>query len=52
MVENKTEDRRCGQCRETVGDVWQGYVHCAWLNYDVWAQSLMCKHGLDLCDCF
>lgn len=48
MVNECNECPKCGQCKECRGDVWQGFVYCAWLNHDVWADSLMCKHGLDL----
>lgn len=52
MVDEKQTNGKCGSCREVTGDVWQGYVHCAWLNCDVWAYSLKCQHGQDLDDCF
>lgn len=52
MVEEKKPIPRCGECSEVCGSVWQGYVFCAYLNQDVWAQSIKCQHGLDLDDAF
>lgn len=48
MVTEKQEQPKCGACKEVIGDIWQGYVYCAYLHCDVWANSLMCQHGKDL----
>lgn len=50
MVNEFNDCPKCGQCKECRGEIWQGYVYCAWLNQDIWAGSLMCQHGLDLLD--
>lgn len=52
MVNNSEQQPRCGSCQEVTGNVWQGYVYCHYLKCDVWAQSLMCQHGIDLDDAF
>lgn len=52
MVNVAMEEPRCGQCPEVVGERWQGYCFCAFLNQDVWANSVMCPHGKFLAECF
>lgn len=39
------EQPKCRDCKECVGQIWQGYVYCAWLHCDVWAASIQCEHG-------
>lgn len=50
MVNEENKVPQCGKCKEVIGCVWKGFVYCAYLNQDVWAQSMMCKHGKDLLD--
>ena len=52
MVEEKKKEPRCGECQCVIGNVWCGFVYCHWLKCDVYADSLMCQHGLDLLECF
>ena len=52
MVGKQNEELKCGSCSECIGDVWNGYVYCAFLGCDVWAGSLMCQHGKDLQEIF
>lgn len=52
MDVNENEENRCGQCSEVIGCRWKGFVYCAYLHQDVWADSLMCQHGEDLLECF
>lgn len=52
MVESQEQKKKCATCQEIHGNIWVGYVYCAWLNCDVWADSLRCQHGLDLDEMF
>lgn len=36
---------RCRDCREVCGEIFRGYVYCAYLNRDVWGASMQCDHG-------
>lgn len=52
MVEQNEQSLKCATCPEVTGNIWCGYVYCHWLNCDVWAESLRCKHGNDLEEIF
>ena len=52
MVNENKEDPKCGACQEIRGCVWQGFIYCNYLQCDVYAESLMCQHGLDLLEMF
>ena len=52
MVDDTLNVRRCRMCKELWSEPIGGLVYCPYLNQKVWADSLMCKHGEDLLDCF
>ncbi len=52
MVNCGMDSPRCCTCPEVVGEKFQGYVFCMFLNHDVWGQSIRCPHGMDLAECF
>lgn len=48
MVNLENTQLKCGSCPEHVGCPFNGYVYCAMLGQDVWADSLRCPHGIDI----
>lgn len=52
MVNVGVDEPRCRHCLEVAGDREGAFIVCAFLNHSVWADSLMCPHGLDLMECF
>ena len=52
MAVMNNDQKRCRQCPEVNHHEFGGFVYCAWLNQDVFAESIMCPHGRDLLECF
>lgn len=43
---------RCRTCKEVIGPREGAFVFCAYLNQDVWADSIQCSHGELVNDAF
>lgn len=52
MVNEFVDCPRCRQCLEVAGGREDAFIFCAFLNQDVWGDSLMCPHGENLMECF
>ena len=52
MVNVEKDEPRCRLCLEVAGDREGAFIFCAFLNQSVWADSVMCPHGINLMECF
>jgi len=52
MVNEFMKCPRCRACSEVNGNRHGAYVFCAFLNQDVWGDSIQCPHGENLSECF
>lgn len=52
MVNVAMNSARCRACPEISGDRHGAFCFCAWLNQEVWGDSVVCPHGENLNEAF